>query len=48
MWTNSYNSLKKKITNGEELSEEEKVEMENLKKRLDEGGGPTVEAARKA
>jgi len=46
MWTNNLNALKKKLTNGEELSEEEKKEMEELKKKLDAVGGATVEAAK--
>ena len=39
-------ALKKKVTNGEELSDAEKAEMEELKKKLDAAGGATVEAAK--
>jgi hypothetical protein len=45
MWTNSYNALKKKLTNEGSLSDAEKKEMEELQKKISTAGGPTVRPA---
>ena len=45
MWTNEFNSLKKKENQGEKLSAEEQKQMEELAKKIAAAGGPTVEAA---
>jgi len=42
MWTNSYNSLKKKVANSEKLTDEEKAEMKDLEEKLKAAGGATV------
>jgi len=42
MWTNEYNSLTKKMNQGEKLSAEDKARMEELKKSLEKSGGATV------
>ena len=45
MWTNSFNALKKKQTMGETLNSEELAEMEDLRKKIEASGGPTVPPA---
>jgi hypothetical protein len=42
MWTNRYNALKKRQSQGERLNPGEEGEMEELRGKLSASGGPTV------